>query len=112
MAKANKAKQKKWEQHIQSWKKSRLSLAGYCRTHKLKTTSFRYWVLKNKTNPKPHPFIQLPIKSIPPLPTRHTPSLILTINDRYKIEIGETFQSATLSKLIQTLDGLNVSTAI
>lgn len=38
-----------WLHHIRSHRKSRLSQARYCREHKLKLSTFRYW--EKKLNP-------------------------------------------------------------
>jgi hypothetical protein len=36
-------KAKKWEQHIEQWKRSKKSKASYCRENGINTNTFDYW---------------------------------------------------------------------
>jgi hypothetical protein len=104
------AKRQYWQEHIESWKRSGLSQAEYCRLNSLRLKNFWYWKKQysEKASDQLHffPLALVPIKAakaIKPEPA----SLQLTLQEqRFRIEIGENFSPSVLKGLILTLEQL------
>ena len=96
-----KKKQRHWVDHLLTWKKSGLTQAEYCRRNQLSIKCFTYW--KSKTE-RPDPSMQL--VPVPVSPVREYPQsaeLVLVLGDRYRVEVGDGFNPATLEKLVCVL---------
>lgn len=99
-----------WQEHIESWQRSGLSQAEYCRLNSLRLKNFWYWKKRNAGgSPEPLRFFPLTLvsnkaaKTIKPEPA----SLQLTLQEqRFRIEIGENFSPSVLKGLIMTLEQL------
>jgi len=83
-------KQRHWQQHIESWRKSELSQAAYCREHQLKPHRFSYWKRKLSVSPKSitpalNRFIQIVPESILPS-TKEAAPLCVHLSNNYVIE--------------------------
>ena len=50
-------KEKHWQQQIESWEKSHLAKAEYCRRNGLKSSQFLYWKTKLRRSPKSNIFL-------------------------------------------------------
>ena len=98
---------KLWRAHLVSWEKSKLSQANYCRRHRLKVTQFTYWKKKLSTESSPIAFVSIPIPS-ERLPFIPEASLYLEYRKDYRIRVDKGFDQGTLSRLLETLGGLNV----
>ena len=96
-----------WKQHIDSWQQTDLTQTEYCRQHNLKYHQLVYWkkrFLKTETNVS---FVPLKLEDLLEMPTRQNQaSLILVINNQFKIEIRAGFDSQLLRQLIFALRGL------
>jgi hypothetical protein len=101
------AKRRFWRQHIQSWKRSGLKQAAYCRRHDLKLHCFIYW-RKRHRRPDPSP-ISLVQVQLPPAPTealapdRPSP-LRLVISSSHCVEIQRDFDPVALRQLLHVLE--------
>jgi hypothetical protein len=97
-----------WKHHIESWKKSGLSQAEYCRQHTLKAYVFGYWKKRFRSPQEPdYPSKMLPVKLISEAKSELAPDssgISLSLDQRYTIHLAETFNSHTLSKLIDILE--------
>ena len=96
-----------WKHHIESWKKSGLSQAEYCRQHNLSHHQLRYWHQKQEQAGQPGIiFAPVPIvkaaKSYDPLKWKS--SLRVAVGDRFKVEVADEFSPALLVRLINTLE--------
>ena len=104
------AKRQYWQEHIESWKRSGLSQAEYCRLNSLRIKNFWYW--KKQYNGKTSeqvrffPLALVPSTSREAIQSRPA-SLQLTLQEqRFRIEIGENFSPSVLKGLILTLEQL------
>jgi len=110
LSRAEQLEQKRsyWKQHIDSWQQTDLTQVEYCRQHNLKHHQLVYWkkrFLKTETNVS---FVPLKLEDLLDMPTRQDQaSLILVIDDQFKIEIRAGFDSQLLRQLIFALRGLS-----
>jgi len=110
LSRAEQVEQKRsyWKQHIDSWQQTDLTQVEYCRQHNLKHHQLVYWkkrFLKTETNVS---FVPLKLEDLLDMPTRQDQaSLILVINNQFKIEIRAGFDSQLLRQLIFALRGLS-----
>ena len=96
------AKKQLWQNHLNSCKASALGPIAYCRKHNLKRATFYYW--KKRLNNESSPISFVPIKiNLQPIQKE---SLVLILNNRYRVEVGADFKADTLKKLVQTLGQL------
>ena len=97
-----------WKQHIGSWQETGLTQTEYCRQHNLKHHQLVYWkkrFLKTETNVS---FVPLKLEDLLQMPARQDQaSLMLVINNQFKIEIRAGFDAQLLRQLIFALRGLS-----
>jgi transposase len=92
-----------WKGHIEAWQASGITQSQYCRQEALSLKTFTY---RKRTLSLPSPgtvFHSLRIRPEEDYESS-TPSLRLLIGPRYRIEVGDGFNPATLHKLIETLE--------
>jgi len=94
-------KRRYWEHHIQSWRASGLSQTGYQRKHNLPQWQFVYWKKKLDRAVLSNEVSLVPISLPQAMPAA---SLILVVNERYRIEISEGFQPAVLEQVLRVVD--------
>lgn len=98
-----------WKVHVETLKQSGLTRAEYCRQHKLSYHTLTYWhrklstkrVKSNETTLVPVPFRAI-INSHSVEQERAGLKIILP--NKYAVEVGEHFSSATLMRLLTTLE--------
>lgn len=98
-----------WRSHIDAWSISGLSQVKYCRQNNLQTTRFTYWKCKFSRENLPIEFVQVPtgpVKSAYYSKDHSTPSLCLTIDSRFCIDIPNGFSPATLEQVLLILKGV------
>jgi hypothetical protein len=109
LSRAEQLEQKRsyWKQHIDSWQRTDLTQAEYCRQHNLKHHQLVYWrkrFLKTETDVS---FVPLKLEDVLDLSARQNrASLTLVINNQFKIEIRAGFDSQLLRQLIFALPGV------
>ena len=113
--------QKNWENHINVWKASNLTIAEYARQAKIATSSFHLWksrLLKEKQQSLAPQFaeISLPLineaqKTIDFQQNTKKTNFILQIKD-YRLEIPYNFDKKTLSSLLDCLDGRGTKSCV
>ena len=95
---AEEEKKQYWQEHVESWQKSNINQAAYCRRHGLKRHTFWYWKAKDTSGVS---LVPVPIKiNIPPTQK----PLVVNIDNRFRIEVSGDFEAATLKKLVHTLE--------
>ena len=95
------AKKQFWQKHVKSWQKSNVGQAEYCRRHGLKRPTFWYWKEKFLKDSSGVSLVPVPIKiNIPPTQK----PLVVTIDNRFRIEVSGDFEAATLGKLVRILE--------
>jgi hypothetical protein len=98
-------KRQKWAEHIRSCGESGKSQAQYCHEHGLILQTFYYWKRKHKR--KPEAGVRLVPVGMHQIQVHQAGSIatpLALIIGRYKVEIGTGFDSATLARLVHTLD--------
>lgn len=97
-----------WKVHVETLQKSGLSRAEYCRQYKLSYHTLTYWQRKlsaqstsNETTLVPVPFKSF-INQHSAVPDRAALKIILP--DKTAVEVGDDFSSATLTRLLATLE--------
>jgi hypothetical protein len=106
LSRAEQLKQKRsyWKQHIDTWQETGLTQAEYCRRNNLKHHRLVYWkkrFLKTETDVS---FVPLKLENLPDIPARQgQATLILVINNDFKIEIRAGFDAQLLEQLIYVL---------
>ncbi len=109
LSRAEQLEQKRsyWKQHIDSWQQTGLTQAEYCRKHNLKHHQLVYWrkrFLKTETDVS---FVPIKLEDLLDLSARqHRASLILVINNQFKIEIKAGFDAQLLRQVIIALRGV------
>ena len=98
-----------WKVHVEALKQSGLNRAEYCRQHKLSYHALAYWQRKlslkmtdKETSLVPVPFKPI-INQLAVQPDRSALKIILS--EKIAVEVGDNFSSATLSRLLATLEG-------
>ncbi len=96
----SKQKHQFWQGHIQAWKESGKSQAGYCRDNKLNIKTFTYWRRKLSRKASTVTLVQMPSLSNTTAPIK------LIVNDRFAIEVGDGFRPDTLKQFVNMVRGL------
>lgn len=99
----NRGKEKYWKKHFKEWEKSGKIKSEYCKQAGISYYAFGYWRTKLKAKSSRVPFVQIPIPESFTI-QNNSSAIVLLIKEKYRIEINEHFNSAVLSKLIQTLE--------
>ncbi len=94
-------KQQRWGDHILTWRKSGLTQAEYCRRNQLSTKSFTYWKSKTRRPDPPMKLVPVPVR--PVIKDRESAALVLVLENRYRVEVGDGFNPATFEKVVQVL---------
>jgi hypothetical protein len=103
------------ERHIRAWRESGLSQAEYCRLHHLKPHQMIYWRVRmpdesSTLSPTAdHSLVEVfPHQSSKQFGSDDQPSaaLHLLVGDRFRVEVQNGFDPATLRQLIFTLETL------
>lgn len=101
-----KTKRQLWVFHIETWGKSNLTQAEYCRRNQLASKSFTYWKGKLKKEKTSSRFLPVPLKTMPfPIKEKRAHDLTLVFDDKFKIEVGDEFNASTLVRLVHALRG-------
>ena len=97
-----------WKQHIDSWQETGLTQTEYCRQHNLKHHQLVYWKKRFLKTEKNVSFVSVKLEELLEMPARQDQaSLILVINNQFKIEIRAGFDTQLLRQLIFALRGLS-----
>lgn len=98
-------KRRYWKQHIEDWRTSGLTRAGYCRQHNLSYDRFIYWNRKFRKEPNPA-FIELKFPAVP-YPRISSPVSPLRVSvSRFQVAVERNFDPETLRQLIYSLERL------
>jgi hypothetical protein len=96
-------RQRLFEDHIRRWHNSGLTQTEYCRRNDLKWSAFHYWRKRLAATSQAVTLVQVPIGLSGDRPTFSGQGLTLVLGGRYKVEIGDHFNPATLIRLVETL---------
>ena len=110
LSRAEQLEQKRsyWKQHIDSWQHTGLTQVEYCRQHNLKHHQLVYWKKRFLKTEKNVSFVSVKLEELLEMPSRQDQaSLILVINNQFKIEIRTGFDAQLLRQLIYALRGLS-----
>lgn len=98
-------KRLEWSSHIEAWKSSGKSQAGYCREHGLNLKAFYY--RKRRHTEKPLDRVRLVPVGVHPIAVHRerpeTKPLLVHVG-RLRVEVGPGFDAATLAMLVRTLE--------
>jgi len=94
----NKRTSEDWNNQIDGYIKSGLSINGYCRENNLASSTFYYWLKKNRKSPenKPKKLVKVSV------PVKANTKMKLHFND-VTVEFPAEFASDKISKLICAL---------
>ena len=94
-----------WLDHVNSWKKSGLSISKYCKENGLKSSTFHYWIRKTGKKAPQHSeagnFVKLEIPGT--ISTDRTESFSLKYGS-YEITIPTAFNKKDMGKLLEVLE--------
>ena len=96
-----KDKRSQWQEHMERWQSSGLTQAEYCDRNGVKLSTFRYW-RKRLASPDT-PVTLVPVGFGRDGSASSAQELTLVLGDRYKVEVGDNFNSSTLARLVDTL---------
>lgn len=94
-----------WRGHVEAWRRSGLSQAGYCRQEAISLKSFGYW--KRRLEAEIHEVTSKPAivpVSFIPLAATKTSEPVLLFAGGYQIELHGDFCTMALKKLLSVLD--------
>ena len=98
-------KRRFWKRHIEGWRTSGLTRAGYCRQHNLSYDRFIYWSRKFRKE-SPPAFIELKVPAVP-YPKMLSPASPLRVSvNRFQVAVERHFDPETLRQLVHTLERL------
>ena len=107
-----------WQAHVEAWRESGLTQRAYCREHELPEVQLSHWKHRlQKARRRRDSKTQLvPVRAIEGSAPctdhsdRHTPrggdsrsDLTLVLSNGWRLEIGEGFKAATLSRVLEAL---------
>lgn len=100
-----------WQKHIEAWQLSGLSQQSYCQENGIALATFGYWRRKLKRDHSEKPlFFPLVVSagdhSTSEACSQRSSLRLLLCDNRFAIEIGDSFSPALLQKLIITLEEL------
>ena len=100
-------KRRQWQAHIKAQKNSGLNRTEYCKQYKISYNAMTYWTGKTlappvaKTTLVPVPFNRDTVRHYP----RHEQvGLCINLSEKISIEVGDSFSSSTLTRLLDTLE--------
>ena len=97
-----------WKAHVEAFQQSGLTRAEYCRQQKLSYHALTYWQRKLSAQPssKGTTLVPVPFKSLMCLNTVQSEraALRVILSNKIAVEIGDNFSSATLIRLLATLE--------
>ena len=100
-------RQRYWQDHIGRWRSSGMTQKDYCQKNGLKWSTFHYWRKRLQELSAPVSLIQLALgPGQGSQVVQDWPGLVLVIGNRYKVQVGDEFNPATLARLVQTLGQL------
>ena len=97
-------RRRQFEEHIRRWRGSGLTQTEYCRRHELKWSTFHYWRKRLEATSQAVTLVQVPIGLNGDGSILSGQGLTLLLGGHYKVEIGDHFNSATLVRLVETLE--------
>jgi hypothetical protein len=93
---------------VEALQQSGLTRAEYCRQQKLSYHALTYWQRKLSAKPssKRTTLVPVPLKSLMDQSTVQSKraALRVVLSDKIAVEIGDNFSSATLTRLLATLE--------
>jgi transposase len=98
-----------WENHLKSWRRSRLSKAEYCRRKNISYHAFNYWKRKFEKQRSPSPITLVKLEEPKEVTssfqkrTETSQSPIRFWVKDFCIEVENNFSPAVLTQLVQTL---------
>lgn len=92
-----------WQAHIKAWQASGITRTVYCRQHNLNVGTFAYWRHRLKTDSAPVKLVQIATGA-----TRQSEreTLRLVVDDLFAIEVTDSFNPATLARVIKVVRDL------
>jgi len=97
-----------WKAHVEALQQSGLNRAEYCRQKKLSYHALTYWQRKLSAKPSSQKttLVPVPFKSLVDQSTVQSEraALRVVLSDKIAVEIGDNFSSATLTRLLATLE--------
>lgn len=107
-----KEKRRFWLSHLEAWRDSGLSMAAYARQVGISSKSLSYWQGKERHKASPSDATQRPrlvpvsVAAVTPSepPARRDAGLCLVTRQGQRVEIATDFDSATLQRLLGTLE--------
>ena len=97
-----------WQAHLNGWRKSGLNRAEYCRRNNISYHALRYWQKKcERPSSSEITFVPVPFTGTVQndVGRKRISELKVEFGNRFKIDVADDFSSATLTRLISTLEG-------
>jgi hypothetical protein len=94
-------KKRYWESHLESWSRSGLSQAEYCRQNGIRIKGFGYWKRKLVKKDFPVELVELDAEQI-----FISQPLRIHVGAGYQVEVPDGFSRATLKSVLLLLRGL------
>lgn len=96
-----------WKEHVERWRSSGMTQKDYCMGNGLKWSTFHYWRKRLQEPRAPVSLIQVSLGSgTGSKDMQDWPGLMLLVGDRFKVQVGDEFNAATLARLVETLGQL------
>jgi len=94
-------KRASWLKHVENWKKSELSISGYCRENGINKSTFRYWIDRDKKKQAGQKFIKLKVDKFKSV----NENIGFSIKyGKYEIRIPTVFDKAGLTMILDILE--------
>ena len=96
-------KKKYWTKQVEAWRRSGSSQVEFCQEHSLSRWGFLYWRRKLLDRSAGDvSFVQ--VENTATLCSGSVDGINIVVDDHYRVEISEGFDSATLKKLLDLLE--------
>ncbi len=97
-----------WSGEVQQWRGSGLTQKGYCNKGGISHERFGAWKrrLERENKDRSGAVVAIPSETVSAALLTMRPTLGLVVNERYRVEIPDSFSPATLEAVLQVLNRL------
>jgi hypothetical protein len=93
-----------WEQRLEEWRSSGLSMRGYCRREGVSFNGLRYWKGKSQERQGERGAVKLAVSAAAAMGA--TRLIEVVVAERFTVKVPRGFEASDLERLIRSLEAL------
>lgn len=93
-----------WEQQLERWRSSGLSMRGYCRREGISFNGLRYWKAKIQGGPSRRRAVKLPASLAATVDAAQLIEVVVA--DRFTVKVPHGFEGSEFQRLVRSLEAL------